>query len=392
MTEPMPSAARDQTIVRRANELSVLAVLRDGTPRVMREIADQTGLSWRTANVVTESLEAHGWLASSEAGTNGKRLGRPARGYRFRADVGHVAGIDIGAHAISVYVADLAGTIVGSHRVKVSPQDSAPDRLAAAEAVLRAALAAAKLDEVGVWAGAVGTTGIVDPEGGVTKSAVLPGWVGVNPGKHLAGILRCPVSVANDGNLAVLAERWRGHRADTMIYLLTGVRLGVGLVIAGQLHRGSAGAAGEIGEIHEFGWHDAAERLASAAPNPASDRNHAARQVFQAARDHDPTAVAAVEQFAADVARGLTAMALTIDPDLVVLGGGFAYAADLLLPLLGERLARSCPHSPRLEASQLGEESVGFGAVRLALDTVQQRISTLDSGTQLTPAAIRMAP
>ncbi|GII67511.1 transcriptional regulator [Sphaerisporangium krabiense] len=387
VSESMPSAARDQTMLRRANELTVLAVLRDGTSRVMREIADETGLSWRTANVVTESLEAHGWLAS-EADTNGKRLGRPARRYRFRADVGHVAGIDIAAHAISVFIADLAGTIVGRHQVSVSPGDAAADRLATAEATLRAALSTARLDGTGVWAAAVGSTGIIGPDGVVSKSAVLPGWTGVDPGARLAHLLRCPVSVTNDCNLAVLAERWHGHRADTMIYLLTGVRLGTGLVIGGQLHRGSAGAAGEIGEIREFGWHDAAERLAAAAPGPVSDLDRAAAQVFAAARDGDAGCLRAVEQFSTDVARGLTAMVLTIDPDLVVIGGGFAHAADLLLPRLRQRLAGTCPHTPRLEASELGDESVGLGAVRLALDTIDQRITALDSATPLTPAAI----
>ncbi|RBQ18320.1 transcriptional regulator [Spongiactinospora rosea] len=384
----MPGAARDQTMLRRANELTVLAVLRDGTPRVMRDIADQTGLSWRTASVVTESLEGHGWLAGTEADAGDKRLGRPARRYRFRAEAGHVAGIDIGAHAICVYLADLAGTIVGMHRVRVSPGEPAADRLAAAEATVQAALDAAQLGNADVWAAAVGTTGIVGLDGVVTKSAVLPGWTGVDLGGRMGALLGRPVTVANDSNLAVLAEHWRGHRADTMIYLLVGVRLGTGLVIRGQLHRGAAGAAGEIGEIGEIGWSDAAQRLAAAAPGHLADLDGAARHVFAAARHQDPAAVAAVDRFATDIARGLTAMVLTIDPDVVVLGGGFAYAADLLMPRIDQRLGETCPHSPRLATSRLGDEAVGLGAVRLALDTVEQRITGLSSGTPLTPAAI----
>ena len=388
MTESF-RAARDQTMIRRANELSVLAVLRDGNLRTMRDIADATGLSWRTTNVVAEALETQGWLAGIDADPDDRRLGRPARRYRFRAEAGYVVGIDIGAHAIAAFVADLAGTIVGSHRLKAGAHDGAADRLAATETAIRGALADAGIEAGDVWAAAVGSTGVIGPDGTVTVSAVLPDWTGLNPAAELAETLPCPITVANDCNLAALAERWRGHSAHDMIYLLTGVRLGAGLVIGGQLHRGSGGAAGEVGEIRELGWNDTAERLAATAHDETADRGHAAKQVFQAARDGDAAAIAAVDRFAADVARGLTAMVVTIDPELVVMGGDFTHAADLLLPRLATKLTETCLHKPRLEVSELGDDSVVLGAVWLALDTISQRIATLDSATPLAPAAVR---
>jgi predicted NBD/HSP70 family sugar kinase len=112
-------------------------------------------------------------------------------------------------------------------------------------------------------------------------------------------------------------------------------------------------------------------------------------RVFQAARDAHPAALAAVDRFADDVARGVTAMVLTVDPELVVLGGSFAHAADLLVPRLDALLAESCPHAPRLAASELGDDAVALGALRLSLDTVNQRMTSLDSATPLNPAAIR---
>ncbi len=394
MTESFPSSARDQTLLRRVNELSVLAAVRGRAPRPLREISDTTGLSWRTTQVVAEILHTHGWLVETEAddGSGGRRaVGRPARRYRFRAEAGHVVGLDVGAHQVQVFVADLDATIVGSHRAEVSPDDAADARLAAVERTLRAALSRAGLEPPDVWAAAMGASGVVGPDGTVTASALLPGWAGLNPGKALGALLPCAVEAANDANLAALAERWRGHRAQTMIYVLAGVRLGTGLVIGGQLHRGAAGAAGEIGALREIGWHDAAERLARAAvgASAVADRADAARQVFQAARDADPDALAAVDRFVADVARGVTAMVLTIDPELVVLGGGFAHAADLLVPRLTAALAATCLHTPQVEASELGDDAVALGALRLALDTVDQRMTSLDSNTPLTPAVIR---
>ncbi|MEY9894391.1 putative NBD/HSP70 family sugar kinase [Catenulispora sp. MAP5-51] len=399
MTESFPNAARDQTLLRRVNELSVLAALRGGGPRPLREVADATGLSWRSTQVVVETLDANGWLAEAEAETAGeKRLGRPARRYRFRAEAGHVVGLDVGRNWIQVLVADLDAAIVASRRTEVSPGDSSLSRLAAAERVVQEALADAGITPDDVWAATLGATGVVAPDGTVTASD-LPGWTGLKPAALLAAVLPCPVAVENDCNLAVLAERWRGHRAETMIYVLAGTRLGSGLVIGGQLHRGTAGAAGEIGELRELGWYDAAERLIAAAAGDAdagvdvaadADVDAAAKQVFDAARDGDASALAAVDQFASDVARGITLMTLTIDPELVVLGGGFTHASDLLLPRLEAKLAGTCRlHTPRLAASDLGDDAVALGAVRRALDAVDERMTSLDSSTALVPAAIR---
>ena len=397
MTESFPSAARDQTPLRRVNELSVLAVLRAGAARPLREISDITGLSFRSAQVVAEALEGNGWLAEAEpdpgSGPARRAVGRPARRYRFRAEAGHVVGIDVGTHHVEVFVADLAADVVGSHRTGVSPGDSALTRLAAAESTLSRALKAARLKPADVWAAAMGTSGVIGPEGTVAASALLPGWSGLNPGLLLSAALPCPVEVANDANLAALAERWLGHGAQTMIYVLAGVRLGAGLVIGGQLHRGAAGAAGEIGALRGVGWHDAADRLAATAGGGASgaDRAEAAARVFEAARAGSPVATAAVDRFAADLAGGITAMALTVDPELVVLGGGFSGAADLLLPRLEAELSTTLLHLPRLEASALGDDAVAHGALRLALDTVDARMTSLDSTVALSPEAIRGA-
>ncbi|MCX4398696.1 MULTISPECIES: ROK family protein [unclassified Streptomyces] len=394
MTESFPLPARDQTPLRRVNELSVLAVLRDGAPRSLREVSHATGLSWRTTQVVAEGLGTHGWLAETEAASEiagRKAVGRPARRYRFRAEAGHVVGLDIGVHRVQVLVADLAAEVVGSGSAMVSPRDPAPDRLAAAQGALNAALAEARLAPADIWAAAMGTSGIVGPDGTVTTSALLPGWNGLNPGKLISPSLHCDVEVANDANLAALGERWRGHGAKTVIYVLVGTRLGAGLIIDGRLHRGAAGAAGEIGALRGAGWPDAAERLATTdiGEGAAGDRDHAAYRVFAAARAGNQAARAAVDRFAADIAHGIAAMVLTIDPELVVLGGGFSHAADLLLPRLGAELAGTCPHLPLLKASALGDDVVALGALRLALDTVDQRLTELGSAEPLTAAAIR---
>ncbi|MFF2306091.1 ROK family protein [Streptomyces sp. NPDC058128] len=394
VSESFPAPARDQTLLRRANELSLLAVLRDGHPRSLREVSQATGLSWRTTQVVAQGLSANGWLAESDAvaePAGRKAIGRPARRFRFVAEAGHVVGLDVGVHRVQAFVANLTAEIVGTGTVVVSPGDPAPIRLDAARSALHAALADAALTPFNVWAAVMGISGIVGPNGNVTASDLLPGWTGLDPGKSLSTLLACGVQVANDANLAALGERWRGHQANTMIHVLVGTRLGAGLLIDGRLHRGAAGAAGEIGALRGAGWPDAAQRLISAdiAEDVPDNIDIKADRVFAAARSGQPTALNAIDRFAADIAHGIAAMVLTVDPELVVVGGGFAHAADLLLPRIEAELAVTCPHPPQLQASDLGDDAVALGALRLALDTVDRRMTELDSAAPLVHAAIR---
>ncbi|MFD1933213.1 MULTISPECIES: ROK family protein [Nonomuraea] len=70
----------------------------------------------------------------------------------------------------------------------------------------------------------------------------------------------------------------------------------------------------------------------------------------------------------------MAATVLTVDPQLVVIGGGLSQAGDLLAEPLRAELARLCLFPVQVETSILGDESVAMGAVRLALDRVEEEL------------------
>jgi DNA-binding Lrp family transcriptional regulator len=92
----------------------VLRAIRAHGPISRAELAKTIGLSKPTVNEVVERLLGEGTVLESEA--NGAerplRPGRRARMLRFRADLGHVLGIDIGANKLLVVVADLNGDVL----------------------------------------------------------------------------------------------------------------------------------------------------------------------------------------------------------------------------------------------------------------------------------------
>jgi predicted NBD/HSP70 family sugar kinase len=372
----LATTGTDLTRLRELNSLSVVRALRGYQPSTVTELSSRTGLSRPSVDVMVQGLVADGWVTVVEpAGSS--VVGRPARRYQFHAGTGHVLGVDVGGHKILAMLADLDGTVVHTTRRSVAPDDDPAARLAALDTVIADCLAEAGMAPEDVWAMTVGVTGPVDATGRTTLFTPLPGWTSVDPAEHLGTRYPCPILVENDCKLGAAAERWKGvgQDADDIVYLLAGMRTGAGLIIDGVLRRGHGGAAGEIGALRAVRWLNAPSHLQNCPGVPGTvGPDVAAAWVFGAARSGDRAAMTAVRRYTRDLAVGTAALVLTLDPQMVVLGGGFSRSADLILEPLRHELRRLCLRVPEVRASTLGDESVALGALRLALDEVDKRL------------------
>ncbi|MFI6479083.1 ROK family protein [Nonomuraea sp. NPDC050663] len=367
----MDGAGADVSKLREHNSLSVVRAMRGQPPATVTELAGRTGLSRPGTDVVVRGLVTDGWVKVVEP--DGSTVGRPARRYRFNADAGHVIGVDIGAHKILVLLADLEGEVVRSHRVPVEPEADPAVRLAAIDTAITECLDAAGMRPDRIWAVSVGVTGPVDATGRTTLFTPLPGWASVSLAEYLSARFSCPILVENDCKLAAVAERWKGvaQDADDIVYLLAGMRNGAGLILDGTLRRGYGGAAGEIGALKEVRWLRAPSHLENCPGVPAGVHpDDRAAWVFEQAREGNPEARAALRRYVKDLAIGAAALVLALDPQVVVLGGGFSRSADLIVHPLEHELGRLCLRVPEIRASTLGADSVALGALRVALDHV----------------------
>ncbi|MEC3992168.1 ROK family transcriptional regulator [Actinacidiphila sp. DG2A-62] len=376
MTETAAGTGTQLNRLRELNSLSIVRALRGNPPSTVTELSARTGLSRPSADVMVKALVGDGWATVVEP-TGSSVVGRPARRYQFRADAGHVLGVDVGGHKILAMLADLDGTVVHSARIAVTPEADPAARLAAMDAVINDCLAGAGMTGEDLWAVTVGVTGPVDATGRTTLFTPLPGWTGVNPAEHLGARFPVPVLVENDCKLAAVAERWKGvaQDADDIVYLLAGMRTGAGLILDGALRRGYGGAAGEIGALRQVRWLGAPAHLQNCPGLPDTvAADDAAGWVFSAARAGDKAARTAVRRYVRDLAVGAAALVLTLDPQTVVVGGGYSRSADVLLDPLERELRRLCLRVPEIRASTLGDEGVALGALRLALDEVDHRL------------------
>ena len=370
------------SLLRRLNLVAALGALLDAPALTLRELQAVVGVSRPTAEQLLAALVKDRWV-EEVAGPAGGR-GRPARHFRFRAGAGHVTGMDIGAHKAMAVVTDLRGRTLAQRRVALDPELDAVSRLRVAAEVARSCWADVGLTADEITAVGCGVTGAVrtdhrvrDVSSGPTGSGLatysLPGFTEVDVAATLAHTVGRPVTVANDVKLAALAEHWQGvatEHAD-LVYMFAGHRAGAGVLFGGRVHEGRHGAAGEIGALPTLGWSSAMARLHARGAALAAHRKpgREGELVIDAETRGDEDSLAVLAEVAAVLAKGAAILALAVDPEAVVLGGGMS-RGPLFADLFRRELATLTLFPIEVLVSTLGAESVAVGAARLALDEV----------------------
>ena len=392
------------------NERVLLERLRATGAASRAELARVTGISKPTVSAALGNLEKAGLVRETGemAVTSGR--GRSAVLYEVNPTAGYVVGIDIGRSRIRVALADLEGAICGRREVRNRVESaSGPEPIVAtATQLAREVVAEAGLEWSQVVHTAVGTPGVFDPASEEVRYAgSLPGWGRSGVIESLRLELGTELSVHNDANLAAFGEYvfGAGQGCPLLVFLMVGTGIGAGIVVGGKLFAGANGAAGEIGYLpyppghegggavsdddepgphypsreafYQRGMLDAATggsavtALAVGAGLPAP---RGPKEVFDAARNGDAAALAAVRTEAARLAHAIAGIAAMIDPALVILGGGVGDNTDLLLGPLAESLAELTPLRPPIVGSALGGDAVLIGAIATALGTARDLV------------------
>jgi predicted NBD/HSP70 family sugar kinase len=344
------------------NAAACAVALRDHGPATVADLAGRTGLSRPTVEAGLDAMVRRGMVSALAQLTSGGRgMGRPARVYEYRPTAAYVAAVDVGAHRVKVLVSDLAGGIAAWRDEPTGAGAVGPERMAAVTRVINRCLADARVPISDLAAMGIAVTGMVGPNGRLIVSRNLPDWEGVDVVERLRREYGCPVGMENDIRMAALAEHRLGaaRLADDVVYLFAGHRVSMGLILGGTLRRGHHSAAGEMGGI-AFSTSVDSERDQLKWSSAGSGE-----EVFHLAAEGDPAARDEVARFAAGLARGVAIVAMAIDPDLIVVGGGLSRAGGILLDPLRDAVNREIPvpANPTIVASEFGAESVALGAL-----------------------------
>ncbi len=227
----------------------------------------------------------------------------------------------------------------------------------------------------------IGLPGPMDAAARVARVCInLPGWEEVPLAGWLEPRLKRKVTLANDGNCALVGEAWKGAaRGFQDVVLLTlGTGVGGGVMLGGALFTGHNGAAAEPGLITldpegpncNSGNQGSLEQFASisglgrlSAEDPAV--------LAEAAALGDAEALAIWREYGRLLGIGITSLVYVFTPQLVLVGGGLAGASAHFLPAVRQEVAPRVQAVSReglcIEACALGNGAGRLGAARLAL-------------------------
>jgi glucokinase len=295
-----------------------------------------------------------------------------------------------------VFAADLGGTKLAAALVNregkiiaraVEPVDTTSAGAPIAQIVGLAAALSPEAPKEKFRAAAVAVPGQVRRSGTVWAPN-LPGWESVPLASRLRRQLGVPVAVESDRNCAVLGEVWRGGargKRDAIV-LIVGTGIGAGIVAGGQLLRGAhelSGCAGwmvvsndgneqfaRIGCLEALAAGPAIAREAQRVPPKSYGGDITALTVAESARHGDASARAIFTRAGEMLGLGMANLISLFDPEVVILAGGLAAAADLFFDAMRNAALRAAqPLAARqvqIKISKLGGDANLLGAAHLA--------------------------
>jgi len=305
----------------------------------------------------------------------------------------HVIALDLGGTKLAAGVLDREGGVIrrAQHTTDTSSEDALLAQIERSIDEL--------LDEQVVALG-VGIPSLIDQRAGRAGASVNVPLENVDLRDRLAERFGLPLALENDANAAALAEHrfGAGRGAEHMVLLTLGTGIGGGLVLNGELYRGAVGAAAELGHMvidvdgprcqglcPGFGHLEAlasgtaarrlAEEVAEAQPDGELARARASGGVVtgvlaaELASAGHGDALEVMERIGFHLGIGIASYVNIFNPELVVIGGGFAQAGDLLLDparrVVAERALPLARDVVRIVPAELGPEAglIGSGLV-----------------------------
>ncbi|AOA03024.1 ROK family protein [Carnobacterium maltaromaticum] len=148
-------------------------------------------------------------------------------------------------------------------------------------------------------------------------------------------LLELPVTIENDANCAALAEIWQGAAKGKkdILFVVIGTGIGGAVIVDGKLHKGKHLYGGEFG-IMVLDDGRSFSDLGTAANMAKRYSEHkgsifTGKEVFDLAEKGETDAVEAVHEFYHYLSLGLFNLQFTLDPEMIVIGGGISEKEEL---------------------------------------------------------------
>lgn len=303
-----------------------------------------------------------------------------------------IVGIDIGGTNISVGIVTKNGKLLGHTEFPTVAEQGFENAVNKIVGHITKLIQHTECVLLGIGIGCTGRHNRAEGSLGNVE-AFLPGWQGKNITSTFHDKFNVPVTLENDADAAAIGEHiWGTGKGTSRFILVTvGTGIGVGLIIDGQIYRGTEGAHPEIG--HHIvdategtecwcGSQGCWEGLASSGAMTDWWHKHCCRnvqdvqpmdasQICRAANMGDKCAIEAVNRQGFYLGLGISNLMTLFAPDMIVLGGGLMRSVNLFMDNIQKAIEINCMlvphHNIKVLPARFGTEAVLVGAASTCL-------------------------
>jgi predicted NBD/HSP70 family sugar kinase len=381
------------SLVGSANRGRVLQALFDLGPTSRVELARQAGVNRTTISGIVQPLLDRQILVEGKPIPPKQVGGKPARPLWFSPRAQPICGVLLMPGSIRASLVTLEGKINGEYEEKLPT--GAESRAEVVETIvdcIARTFAATRRAPLGIG---VAVGGMVDTNRrAVVAVNLAPALDGFPLGEELARRFNVPVMIDHHPRALLVGDRWfgkgRGVRDFAVVY--TGEVLGGALYLDGRLHRGPAGAGGELGHtfvqidgelcrcgrrgcwdtIATLGWLRREAHLAGI-PDFAAVNS---RQLVALAGAGNFAAARLVDRYARNVAVGIANLQQTVAPNFFILHGDVVGGGQMMTDAIIKHVRRLVPSHPGgeivLVTGEKEDRAASLGAAGLVLSDLLQ--------------------
>lgn len=391
------------------NEINISIIfnyLRQFGPTYRAKISKDLNISAPAVSRAVEKLSEKGYVI--EEGEIKTPSGKKAAKIAINLGKGCVVGIDLLKEQGRFGILNFQGRLIKQYRGKryAESADVEGDVIAELEFFLREARregfeGGPIPDLKGIC---IGVPAVADINRGALINAYLyENLEKIDFKKSVGDYFNVPVYVENDVNLSAIAESefGRGRDHGSLVFVEVGGGIGAGIIVEGELLRGSFGAAGEMGffslDKSTLGTRRRKGFLERKASTESirqrailgvkrgrktritelvkgDPKEISASQVCQAALEGDPLAVEIIEDVVRFLSLGIINIILVLNPEILVLGGDLISLPGVETLFVGpvrDFTERTLPFPPpEIVISALGDNAGVIGAAHMAVETL----------------------
>lgn len=366
---------------RRDAKQRIVTLLRQGKAESRADLARELGVAPSSVSTWVAELVASGHIL--EGGPGESRGGRRPQRLQPAESRGQLAVAEVGGHHCRLGITSESAELLYSESHELDLQ-------AGPEAVLgwigeQLQQLSSRAEHGPMLAAGIALPGPVDPVAGlINMPSRMPGWAGWPVLTRLQGLLGVPVVIENDANAMALGEhRRRFGSSRTSLMVKAGTAIGAGLVIDGQLMRGSSYSAGDVTHTRVHAAADlpcscgkvgCLETVASGAglvdmltKDGVAVANTA--DVMQLAADAHPKANTLLRQAGAHLGDALSAAIGLLNPDALFLSGALAQSEHFISEVKSRIYANCHPltiHGLIVDTAITGPDATLLGMSYLA--------------------------